>query len=289
VEEDESEAERVGRKRSSHVSRTSPLSEVGGGVISPRRRPPLPEEIAQGNARVVLLRGQPAKEDRGPYSTDSPDGSMDPAAYERWIQPPVAIKKLEPILHLNHAKSEIHRRICGGEILTVARTSNWHTPREIKVRDFVRLSQYLWASNPEPEDYDLLWKTGTHTLTRTIDPRFSTRYDIQCFGIRFDPAGINAILTDAGMAPLSAPAAPPIEDQDGQARPTRAPSVKAARPPSDDAIVAKADQMRGRGMTTYEIAKRMRLEPGFENVATRTVRDLIRGRYPRTGRAGLSE
>jgi hypothetical protein len=67
----------------------------------------------------------------------------------------------------------------------------------------------------------------------------------------------------------------------------RAPSVKAARPPSEDKILAKADEMRGKGMDTYSIASRMRFEPGFENVATRSVRDIIRGRYPRSGRAGI--
>lgn len=66
----------------------------------------------------------------------------------------------------------------------------------------------------------------------------------------------------------------------------RAPSVKAGRAPTDDHIIAKADEMRARGMTTYLIASSMRLEPGFENVATTVVRDLIKGRYKRTGRGG---
>lgn len=59
----------------------------------------------------------------------------------------------------------------------------------------------------------------------------------------------------------------------------RAPSVKTGRPPSDDAIVAMADKMKARGFSGYEIASNMRFEPGFENVATTAVRDLIKGRW----------
>lgn len=64
----------------------------------------------------------------------------------------------------------------------------------------------------------------------------------------------------------------------------RAPSVKAGRPPSDDEILAKADEMKARGMDGRTIAKQLRLEPGFENVATTAVRDLIKGRWKPAGR-----
>ena len=64
----------------------------------------------------------------------------------------------------------------------------------------------------------------------------------------------------------------------------RAPSVKAGRPPSDDEILSKADEMKARGMDGRTIAKQMRLEPGFENVATTVVRGLIRGRWKPAGR-----
>ena len=64
----------------------------------------------------------------------------------------------------------------------------------------------------------------------------------------------------------------------------RAPSLKAGRPPSDGAILAKADEMKARGLDGRTIAKKMRLEPGFENVATTAVRDLIKGRWKPAGR-----
>ena len=59
----------------------------------------------------------------------------------------------------------------------------------------------------------------------------------------------------------------------------RAPSVKAGRSPSDDAILEKASEMKARGLTGRTIAKKMRLEAGFENVATTAVRDLIKGKW----------
>ncbi len=60
---------------------------------------------------------------------------------------------------------------------------------------------------------------------------------------------------------------------------TRAPSVKSARPPTDEEILAKADEMKGRGINGRNIAKEMRLEPGFEHTPNETVRKLIKGRY----------
>jgi hypothetical protein len=86
-------------------------------------------------------------------------------------------------------------------------------------------------------------------------------------------------------APAPSPEPSPAPPQQA----ARAPSFKAGRGPSDDEILAKADEMRTRGLSTYAIAKGMRLEPGFEYVATRDVRELIKGRYPRTGRAGIKE
>ncbi|MBT2185556.1 hypothetical protein [Sphingobium nicotianae] len=64
----------------------------------------------------------------------------------------------------------------------------------------------------------------------------------------------------------------------------RAPAVKTGRPPSDGEILSKADEMKARGLDGRTIAKCMRLEPGFENVATTTVRDLIKGRWKPAGR-----
>lgn len=61
----------------------------------------------------------------------------------------------------------------------------------------------------------------------------------------------------------------------------RAPSVKSARPPTDEEILAKADEMKARGSNGRNIAKEMRLEPGFEHTPNETVRKLVKGRYPK--------
>lgn len=61
---------------------------------------------------------------------------------------------------------------------------------------------------------------------------------------------------------------------------TRAPAVKQGARPSDDDILKKADEMKARGFDGRAIAKKMRREPGFENVGTIYVRELIGGRYP---------
>ncbi|WP_143066701.1 hypothetical protein [Sphingobium sp. YR768] len=75
------------------------------------------------------------------------------------------------------------------------------------------------------------------------------------------------------------PAPPPTPSE-------RAPTFKRGNPPSRDAILAKADEMHARGLSTIEIARDMRFEDGFEYVANRDARELIKGRYKRVGRAG---
>lgn len=62
---------------------------------------------------------------------------------------------------------------------------------------------------------------------------------------------------------------------------SRAPAVKKGNPPSREAILAKADEMKSRGYNRDEIASRMRHEPGFHNVATTEVRELLKGRWRR--------
>lgn len=64
----------------------------------------------------------------------------------------------------------------------------------------------------------------------------------------------------------------------------RAPSVKGGHPPKDEAILKKAEEMKARGMNGRAIASSMRHEPGFEDVATVYVRELIRGRWKPGGR-----
>lgn len=61
--------------------------------------------------------------------------------------------------------------------------------------------------------------------------------------------------------------------------PTRAPAFKTARPPDDAAILEQADKMHAGGMTGRVLASQMRFVPGFEHVATTSVRNLIKGRY----------
>jgi hypothetical protein len=64
----------------------------------------------------------------------------------------------------------------------------------------------------------------------------------------------------------------------------RSPTVKTGRPPSDEQILAKAEEMRSRGMNSYEIAAAMRHEPGFEHAGTVLVRQLVKGRWKPSGR-----
>lgn len=59
--------------------------------------------------------------------------------------------------------------------------------------------------------------------------------------------------------------------------------------PSDEIILAKADEMRARGLDGRAIARLMCHEPGFENCGNVFVRNLILGRYERGQRRLLPE
>lgn len=128
---------------------------------------------------------------------------ISPEEYERWLPPPVAIKMLEPILVESFAKREIYNRLCGGEILCVARTANWYHQRTVETKDYGRLGAFIWQIN-QPKDHDLFWRTGTHKLLRPLHPSATSKHPVECFGIRFEPQGINAVLRDSGIALTSA-------------------------------------------------------------------------------------
>lgn len=58
---------------------------------------------------------------------------------------------------------------------------------------------------------------------------------------------------------------------------TRPSAVRTAK--TDAEILAQAEKMRATGLSTIEIARDMKFQPGFENVQNRVVRDLVRGRW----------
>lgn len=124
--------------------------------------------------------------------------SISPEEYERWLPPAVAIKMLEPILSEASAKEEIYSRLCGGEIECVARTANWHHQRSVEIKDFGRLGSFIWQLN-KPRAFELIWRTGTHKLGRPLHPSSSTQFPVECFGIRFNPEGVSAVLRDSGV------------------------------------------------------------------------------------------
>ena len=118
---------------------------------------------------------------------------------------------------------------------------------------------------------------------------------VRLYGVRICRIEVNQKLPDAvkravalEVGPSETASIPAPAAKSSPAQFSRAPSFKAGRPPTDDEIRAKADELRARSnMTGRAIASAMHLEPGFENVATRDVRELLKGRYPRTGRAGI--
>jgi hypothetical protein len=114
--------------------------------------------------------------------------------------------------------------------------------------------------------------TGSDWLDLDPQPLFSSDEVMQAF-----PMEERAVAD-----PPSEAAGRSHRQQDRSA--TRAPAVKAGRPPAPETLLAKADEMKARGLTSYQIASAMRHEPGFENVLTTEVRELVKGRWTSSGR-----
>jgi hypothetical protein len=121
-------------------------------------------------------------------------------------------------------------------------------------------------------------EAGVFATTVVFDPdigSYSETEHIKLFGVTFNAADLASFLE--GTQKEIGDNRPPKPKQDVK----RAPSVKKGKPPSDESILAKADEMHGRGMGCYAIASAMRDEPGFENVSVTAVRELLKGRWPR--------
>ena len=184
-----------------------------------------------------------------------------------WLEPRAALALVQKkIPMLDGAIEWIVERLRANRIMALAENANVHGKDYNRV--FMRPEYWKhWAYLSS--DVMNFWHGGDVSLWSSGGSTLIGRF----FGVRFDPLGfgVNPVAT----SPITATAI------------TRAPSFKAGLGPSETEIVAKADEMRARGMRSRDISKHMRHEAGFENVATRDVRVLVDGRYPRTGRKGL--
>jgi hypothetical protein len=131
-------------------------------------------------------------------------------------------------------------------------------------------------------DFPDLWMCSTieHRLVSQQHPLARITYT----GIRFfkpdiaERMQIDGLMTSVADAPMTEKLLPQSVTRE------RSPSFKVGRAPDDDQILAKADEMKARGMSQREIAKNMRFEAGFENAGTVYVRELTKGRWKPTGR-----
>ena len=107
---------------------------------------------------------------------------------------------------------------------------------------------------------------------------FSIEWPDGADGVWADQRTVQQLYADLHASEITA------DSQSPNAIVSRAPAAKAGRPPSDMEILRKANEMKARGLDGRTLAKQMRLEAGFENVATTAVRELIKGRWKPGGR-----
>ncbi len=215
---------------------------------------------------------------------------LDEETWRTWLEPREAIRRLigPDMTDKEQVVSWLKGRLASGEI----KAAGWDVPRDREGRSLNRTirtyDERFWLLVQTIDWRDDFWISGTHrpapksfdlTAHRMAAPSFGYATD----SVRFDRTGFARLARSLGIDADSQQLPRPLE------APDRAPPYKSERPPADKAILAKADEMRRKGLGTYAIAKGMRKEPGFEHVATRDVRALIKGRYPRTGRFGITK
>lgn len=184
-----------------------------------------------------------------------------------WITPKRAIAMRGGQSQL--AKEYLLNRLRIGVIRAVAR----HGPKSMankEIADLVAVpSAYFESFAPFSEHQ--FWEIGDAKFAIGGTTGYGDWKVVTYVGVRLHPALGEEKAAAASIALNSFPV-------------QRAIPYKAGRPPSDEAIIAKAHEMHERGMTSLEIARDMRRESGFENAGNVHVRELIRGIFPRTGR-----
>ena len=146
--------------------------------------------------------------------------------------------------------------------------------------DFALPKEFWWAQGHPAMSID--WTTGDieTSAERPSEPGW------QAFGVKFSRTDLERLVGPAHAATNDkrdeANVFEPKADSNASA-PSRAPAWKAGRAPRDAEILAKADEMKATGLNGRDIAARMHLENGFADVASTYVRELIAGRYLRTG------
>lgn len=138
--------------------------------------------------------------------------------------------------------------------------------------------RYYW-NQVQPEHLDHVYRGMTDSHAGRGSPMLLSRQAFDAWRARLAQPAAPRAEYPGGLTWVDRKYDPNVSSFADDEKKERAPSVKAGRPPDDDKILAKADEMKARGMNGRTIAKMMRHEPGFENVANQTVRDLTLGRW----------
>lgn len=183
----------------------------------------------------------------------------------------------EGLRRLGEAWRQLREEVKRGEAKMWGRHSTRYSAQSIHLSDEVHLSREKLAAFSQfdistggirrqpPHSPDVLWAGHPASFDREVDAFGDEPLDSEGY-----------LLVEVERHCLKA--------QDSAAGSARAPSFKAGRPPDDQSILAKASEMKARGLDGRTIARDMRLEAGFENVANTQVRTLITGRWTSEGR-----
>lgn len=125
--------------------------------------------------------------------------------YAAWLAPSVAVQKIAPFKHPNFARDELWRRLQSGLLRAVAGTMiiDDDPHRHLQI-----IPKSMWGAQDEPPDYDALWNFGSRTFVIGSRSGYGDHQEVSCFDIRFETAGVEAIIISCGggRAPTPEPA-----------------------------------------------------------------------------------
>lgn len=196
---------------------------------------------------------------------------LTPAEFDQWMVPKDASDTLDYMTGWD-ARSAIVARLQNGLLLAVARTVIFRNKRA----DFFPVETSDWESVSSQFPHSPFWLSGD--LQTTIRDDYGNSEDISFFGVRFDPAGMQAILDGApgrrSLASTASQIGPSQTDPEETGPPVSATDLRVW-------LEAYTEVYGGKPEDTvpfaWESAKGM-----FPNksVSRQKVRDLLAGRKP---------
>ena len=117
--------------------------------------------------------------------------------FSTWEPWPSAYQRVGKVIGWDHARDEFRRRLPLGSMRAAAREAFWELEDRpgSERREYEVLSPKLWEDRVPPNTANV-WRTASYDFT--VRGRYQS-YETLCHGLRVERAGVEQILSDAGV------------------------------------------------------------------------------------------